>query len=211
MRAGLTIDNPQVSIAMRIPRERGPRGRRMARFRLPPRGLERSRGSFRRVKRHPELDPLLAGRQRFQSSDRRSCYTRNRRRSARTNCAKIARRRPPGDRAAAGANGRSLSVRRHFVKRAKIVTVKELPGLSQNEAVETGRKMFEENASSYDGVGALEPYSKDLQAGSHSEDTIETVPGAENCSLCCRAPNRARSTCKSPVQAPPRQSPPASS
>jgi len=106
-------------------------------------------------------------------------------------------------------------VRRHFVKRAKIVAVivavKELPGFSQNEAVETGRKMFEENASSYDGVGALEPYSKDLQAGSHSEDTIETVPGAQNCSLCCRAPNRARSTCKSPVEAPPRQSPPASS
>ena len=43
-------------------------------------------------------------------------------------------------------------MRCYFVKDARIVAVKELPGLSPKEAVEIARTMFQEGASSYDGV-----------------------------------------------------------
>jgi len=43
-------------------------------------------------------------------------------------------------------------VRCYFVKNARIVALKELPGLSCDEAVEIARAMFKESASSYDGV-----------------------------------------------------------
>jgi hypothetical protein len=43
-------------------------------------------------------------------------------------------------------------MRCHFVKDAKIVAAKELPGLSCEEAVEIARKMFEESASAYAGI-----------------------------------------------------------
>jgi hypothetical protein len=43
-------------------------------------------------------------------------------------------------------------MRCYFVKDARIVEFKELPGLSCKEAVEIARTMFEESASSYDGV-----------------------------------------------------------
>ena len=40
----------------------------------------------------------------------------------------------------------------YFVKDARIVADEKLPGLSPDEAVETARKMLQENAPSYDGV-----------------------------------------------------------
>jgi len=43
-------------------------------------------------------------------------------------------------------------MRCYFVKDARIVAFKELPGLSCKEAVEIARTLFEESASSYDGV-----------------------------------------------------------
>ncbi len=43
-------------------------------------------------------------------------------------------------------------MRCYFVKAAKIVAAKELPGLSCEEAVKIARATFEESASVYDGV-----------------------------------------------------------
>lgn len=43
-------------------------------------------------------------------------------------------------------------MRCYFVKDAKIIDAKELPGLSPQGAVEAARKLFEKSASSCDGV-----------------------------------------------------------
>lgn len=43
-------------------------------------------------------------------------------------------------------------VRCYFVKNARIVASKELPGLSRLEAIQIARTLFEESASTYDGV-----------------------------------------------------------
>jgi hypothetical protein len=57
-----------------------------------------------------------------------------------------------GRAAACGRKRMALLLRCYFVKDAKIVAAKELPGVSCDEAVGAARAMFEEHASSYDGV-----------------------------------------------------------
>ena len=70
---------------------------------------------------------------------------------AAANCARSMRGAGPrGTEQDGGYRGWMLLVRCYFVKNARIVASKELPGLSPDEAVETARTMFE--ASSFDGV-----------------------------------------------------------